>query len=146
MGESVPRSASTPLETLSAGRELDVLVAEKILGWEVGVSAQSGRYCLPPDSTRSEYAITWNNHDSKLPCYSTDIASAWQVVEKMREKGYEVCIGLVTDGVFCRMDDEPGECAGRASVDWRDGSTPLAICLAALRTVDVLPSESEAQK
>lgn len=122
-------------ETMEAGRELDALVAERVMGIEVRDGSRVT--CIQV----WQRGVGWKDGPAGsclvLPDpYSTDITAAWQVVEKMRERGYEVCIGLISDGVFCRIDGEPGERIGHASVDWRDGSTPLAICRAALAAVE----------
>jgi hypothetical protein len=61
--------------------ELDIEVAEKVMGWTM-----NGEYGKPPDPA-------WNPvHIVLAPCYSTDISAAFQVMEKMREKGFGVWI------------------------------------------------------
>lgn len=65
---------------MKAGQELDVLVAEKVMGLEVGpirVIPVSGGYA------RADLGVKGG---SVVPRYSTYIADAWQVVEKMRDK------------------------------------------------------------
>ena len=49
---------------MKPGRELDALVVEKVMGWK------------------------WLSGNPWAP--STDIAAAWEVLEKMRERGYTV--------------------------------------------------------
>jgi len=102
-----------------AGRELDALVAEKVFGYE----------CDPFD-----YGPTCPVH-GKGKNYSTDIAAAWQVVEKL----------MPTIGhIYPAVDLETGEllhwCAVVETGDTsRQGVTadtaPRAICLAALKAV-----------
>lgn len=64
--------------------------------------------------------------------YSWDISSAWQVIEKMRENGWEVDIdSRANKRWFCRfMSDGPDR-------DATADAAPEAICLAALRALGV---------
>ncbi len=145
-----------------AGRELDALVAEKRMGrcrwcWDnrsqwlkvpspegfEGSSHQVGDeneidpltkervwYCLK----HNKLAWTWN-----IPGYSTDIAAAWEVVEKLREDGWsfhvdDVGFNDATEGQWRVMFTEAT--TGNKHV-FADGQTaPHAICLAALEAVD----------
>lgn len=112
-------------------RDLDAVVAEKVMGWR----KMEGFWVAPgtPD---------WVNLYSQPrdpPPFSSDIAAAWQVVEKMvgHGEGNEV---RITAGLG-RCDvtfDLPGyrpilDRIGDATSD----SLPTAICLAALRAVGV---------
>lgn len=59
---------------MPAGRELDALVAEKVMLWVV--DRLSNHWCgVPTNGTALP---------SDIPSYSTDIGAAWEVVEKMR--------------------------------------------------------------
>jgi hypothetical protein len=91
-----------------AGRELDALVAEKVMGWNFQRSA-----------------------------FSTDIASAWEVVEKLQALEYTF-INLLWDGQG--WDIEMGQDGHDISCDTYADTFPLAICLAALKAVDAIPS------
>jgi hypothetical protein len=78
------------MPTLEAGRELDALVAEKIFGWQrrpFECNAEQ-RVVVPPDWT--DFSVDyWLGRDiyEHVPAYSTDIAAAWQVVERLRDLG-----------------------------------------------------------
>jgi hypothetical protein len=104
---------------VKAGRELDALVAEKVMGYKTA-PIPDGETANPPN-------------------FSTDITAAWQVVEKMRERGYR--LGLRTwvrsaegEAVFV---DPKRERASEGNGAF-DASVPLAICIAALRAVGAL--------
>jgi len=59
-------------------RELDCQVAEKVMGWKV--KGKDSDWCwwgIPPGWTAPESV--------EIPRYSSDIASAWKVVERMRD-------------------------------------------------------------
>ena len=102
---------------MSPGRELDALVAEKVMG---------GRRMRTTDAR-----YYWNglNTNGELPAYSTDIAAAWTVVERLGDKFN--FIGKCADGwnaVLFYDGNSHGEIAP---------SAPHAICLAALKAVGV---------
>lgn len=136
---------------MKAGPALDAMVAEKVLGWKAvpGHGPMEGlTFYQPPDQSWVEYDI---------PEFSTEIEQAWRVVEKIKEKGHDLIIG-----VFCKDDERLGdgdrtEAFYRVSVwiepenDDEDNiktgeadTAPLAICLAALKTVEEpLPGHTE---
>jgi len=109
-------------------RELDALVAEKVMGVEVS----------QPDGSSSGY-LHIREWGEELPRYSSDIAAAWSVVEKLRgEEGF--AIDLTSVGSPTSWDwnvhiehptDEAGYWLGTAK------EAPRAICLAALRAKGV---------
>jgi hypothetical protein len=111
------------------GRELDALVGTKIMGYEYNHT--SGVDC-PTCGYDGLY-----DTDKTYPGYSTDIAAAWEVVEKLDS---------LEDFEF-RMESDQGEL-----IKWHvefhklsDGqcfpasehSAALAICLAALKALEV---------
>jgi len=149
-------------------RKIDALVAEKVMGkryWKelrakhyLAVAEHNGRE--PWTSRRLEHqekerytpitameAVSlgfWGDSDRNLPRYSTDIASAWEVVEKFNGTRYTIVVtawgsntysASLWDGEKCRELDSGN----------RD-SAPLSICLVALRAVGVTESEIEAAR
>ncbi len=112
---------------MEAGRDLDTLVAEKVMGLEVTHSEISSPGYLHVRGTGSE-----------LPYYSTSISAAWQVVAKMKEDGHSITVngwgeefieGEVVPEIweveFSGPEPRP---FGKA------GDAPHAICRAALKT------------
>ncbi len=64
-----------------ASRALDAEVAEQVMGWTRGRSYGNGNGAwLIPGKENDKYPLGWN----QTPRFSSDIAAAWQVVEKMR--------------------------------------------------------------
>jgi len=128
---------TTEKQELAAGGELDALVAEKVMG---GVRTDPGSYRYPEAPSRRA-GVYW------LPQYSTSIADAWLVVEKMREKGWVYCIVQS----YPENAEEPSWDDSTMRVRWwvefsryrspvevtsPECETPaLAICLAALKAV-----------
>lgn len=148
------RSANQPQEPLTKGTpgpELDALVAEKVMGWawrkwNVSGSEEPVKALFPP---------TWAQWVGTEPCdagspirravgtegrirpYSTDIAAAWLVVEKMATDGWFPEVQFNNWGAeswnatFSRLTSDPRE--GYAS--HHAASAPVAICNAALKAV-----------
>jgi hypothetical protein len=102
------------MSEMNAGRELDALVAEKVMGADVVV--RDGRAY-----------INGNPYD-RLPNYSTDIAHAWQIVERMAD--WRVVIERVPSGEWEVMFD-----TRRVFENVKADTLPLAICRAALAAV-----------
>jgi hypothetical protein len=105
---------------LPAGRELDALVAEKVMGicvstgWEDIYPVVAGVTCVT----------------NPIRPYSTDIAAAWEVVEKaLAPKGYNV--GPLYEGNGWWVVQDAG-CGMEIAIA---ETAPLAICLAALNAV-----------
>jgi len=118
---------------MKAGRELDALIAEKVMGWEF--HANAGWY--EPGMWETNTACR------AAPCGvrgwrpSTRIQDAWQVVEKLMEKGWS-CNIIYHDPGDCLCEFWGGKYGNK---HWREivnhqPSIPLAICLAALKAVE----------
>ena len=59
-------------------RELDALVAEKVMGWTYGHPCPGGMDCLHWADEKGNVRVY------KPPQYSTDISAAWEVVGKIQ--------------------------------------------------------------
>ena len=118
-------------DSYDAGEELDSLIAEKVMGWH--------KENRPHDWGGGDTADFWLTADGKTPYPttrwgqvgyfqpSTDIAAAWQVVEKLR-KEWDVGFEEWAEGWCCTLDN---------GIVWGQGKTfSHAICLAALKAVD----------
>jgi hypothetical protein len=105
---------------VKAGRELDMLVAEKVMGWKRGRMYGNGNGSwIQPPGTR------WHRDDwSGTPDYSEDIKHAWMVVDAMGGN-HKFTLQSEHGEWFCSFDGGP---------EVTDIETPeLAICLAALK-------------
>ena len=123
------------MPTLEAGRELDRLVAEKILGWRYyasgyGLTAQRAYWVSPQGPFSAD----------NLPRFSADIAAAWQVVQYLRDEGWD---WRITTG-----RDQPTGAVGwqvsilrawpqKREVNAFGDAVPLAICRAAAALAEV---------
>ncbi|HAM42103.1 MAG TPA: hypothetical protein DCP69_12450 [Candidatus Omnitrophica bacterium] len=120
------------IDALPAGRELDALVAEKVMGWTITAWA-SGE----PWGNREIFEPSGRGPHRKaahVPTYSTDIAAAWEVVKKLDADG--LVWAIADDEVYFAKGDPD-------SPDYRFGGVglypfvdkPLAICRAALKAL-----------
>jgi hypothetical protein len=113
-------------------RELDKLVAEKVMGWVDFWTDGIFVMGYPPN----EQAMGINAERAPVPHYSTDISAAWAAVEKMRGREYQFSLhaNVFTMPTYhVAFSHVEGTHGYRAESD-----TPaLAICLAALRACGV---------
>ena len=142
----------TPPTRYEAGRELDARIAEKVMGatWKRHDGAtgdwlafdhadamltQNRPVSLWVLAARTERGVqAW----PECRAYSTDIAAAWLVVEKMRADGFMFRINATADdaGVetwaarFWTLDRDDDFCDRYAA------TAPHAICLAALAAIN----------
>ena len=96
------------------GRELDLLIAEKVMG----ISVLGGSIINDEDERDSPQ------------CYSTDIYAAWEIVEKMKETNDLIVYALRHDDYVCEINKE-GSDVRLAQIIAK--SAPHAICLASLK-------------
>ena len=134
---------------MPAGRQLDALIAEKVMGWEAIRVDYFGEDSSPRQNELEEWMAKneldsigdyfidvdknfWVEDNDWQP--STDIHAAWEVVEKMRNNKYEPCVnGECWTPIEHRMglwqaDFQNGGPCHSARAD----TAPLAICRAAL--------------
>jgi hypothetical protein len=112
---------------MTSGRELDALVAEKVMGWALTSKDTRDLQGWPPPG---------NTTPIDVPEYSTDIAAAWEVVEKLDKYYFQVNreiknmdsmeYTVVIPGIF-----------NKERITVSANTAPHAICLAALKAVDV---------
>lgn len=131
------------MNELKPGRELDVLIAERVMGWE----------------PREENPVKWRNPDTSdgyrtdddLPGFSTDIAAAWGVWGRLTTMKYKANLTLVrlADNKYVvtalmggagtdiySTDKKPWHEDGYLDEDTVGDTAPHAICLAAMRAYD----------
>lgn len=156
-----------PPEQGLVGRELDAAVAERVMGYSLVPRSvaieRDGCITIPtPDAldgggvlhvehfADDPYFITQYPDDPlharmyAVHEFSTDIAAAMEVVEKMREKGFR-WEALTPRGTGWRIRCFPADDAPDGYTQFR-GLLPEAICRAALATVNVPEQEMETQK
>lgn len=117
---------------MNPGRELDALIAEKLFGLNL-TDAFTGE----ERPITSGVALQYLDRMSGVPNYSTDIAAAWEVVEKIIHPEF------VSSWQFdIRVESWPKKYkakfsnGGGAHIAHED-SAPHAICLAALKALAI---------
>jgi hypothetical protein len=74
------------MDKREASRELDAWIAEHVMGWSDFWEGEGYVMGYPPN----EQAMGIDGERAPVPPYSTDIAAAWQVVERMTARmGYD---------------------------------------------------------
>jgi len=121
---------------MKPGRELDALVAEKVMGWKDckvhpdPKFAAAGLCGLKPN--RLPNPIEWGI--APVPHHSTDIKAAWEVVEKL--KGKELShLTLTYWPVPDEWSCEDAQNEDNPKIGAVAKTAPHAICLAALKAV-----------
>lgn len=111
--------------TRDAGRELDALVAEKVMGWKP---------CVTQDHPGWVYFDSGAGGGKIAPAFSTDIAAAWEVVEKLSPRYAIRILNDATPGPSwcCEMAHGYGN-----DIEVEAETAPLAICRAALEAIEV---------
>lgn len=113
---------------MKPGRELDILVAEKVMGISMAPVHRKASYGIAPGAIN--YAQDHIYHPEQEP-YSSDIAAAWEVVEKIRKRNFPLTLNHQGknwwEAIF--WDETDDRWKGEGS------SAPHAICLAALKAV-----------
>ena len=118
-------------KTIPAGQELDALIAEKVFG---------RRSISRTVSVRSHFGnldktVTYLENGREVPPYSTDIAAAWLVVEKLENQGWHLILNNLGQPHSGKWSAQFTDVFGRVQVYGEAETSPHAICLAALKTI-----------
>lgn len=132
---------------MNPGRELDAIIAEKVMGQKVMLLTKE-QFCVLFSTFYTDSYPEFGyivGAGKSLPHYSTDIAAAWLVVEKMRLLGFSYCIEQAISeekptawfvpksyGAGIHVLEQIAE-----AISEKSDSLPHAICLAALKAVGV---------
>ena len=65
--------------------------------------------------------------------YTTEIAAAWPLLEKMSERGFRVVIAASPKGYEVELTPATPYAEGERAVAFQEATAQLAICLAALK-------------
>lgn len=132
---SQPTNKNNDAIMLASPRELDKLVAEHVMGWKWDEFTAWRPKKVSPYSRHMGVGKTdpwyW------LPYYSSDMTSAWEVVDEMRAKDYQVTTkswASISEHQCC-FHIVKGE-VGNAPCSIQR-TMPIAICVAALRIVGI---------
>ena len=116
---------------LHTGREIDLLVAEQVMGWQVETDAAKLRK-LSGYFSNDEGRIWWRNPEGGWHCdppgYSSDIKEGYKVVERMETKGKPLSLFQGSNGNRVAFDKPDADVPAYIV----EKSMLLAICKAAL--------------
>lgn len=116
---------------LRSGPEIDVLVAEQIMGWQIETDDPKLRK-LQGYFSRDEHRRWWRAPEGgwhcEPPSYSSDIAAAWQIVENMNSRGQFLFLSQSSEEYKAAFDEPHTISPHYIS----EKSVALAICKAAL--------------
>lgn len=124
------------IDSMEAGRELDCLVAERVMGYVLegadaviqAVAAIDGVAAFGTDGKIHYFR-------DALPSYSTDIAAAWDVVERLTSRGHPMFLELDSHGAAVAGPYYAKVAFWAIYADYSYADTaPLAICRAVLKT------------
>lgn len=137
------------VDNMPAGREMDALVAEKVMGWTdiqwqtfPGENGEEVKAFARGVSPIGDLRVI-------VPNYSTDITAAWEAAEKIPLKYTEGYVSVTRtaagnpqylyDCVACNRIYDSGGWAEpeRFSVVGHADTAPLAICRAALKAMGI---------
>lgn len=127
---------------MTPGRELDALIAEKVMGFAKNKDDKYGEVPWRNSGGEEVYA----EHLSvppymKLPRYSTDIAAAWAVVEKLKAAGFIVGIDENApphSALSCCIVGKAEKNSVLIVAQGLGTTASYAICLAALKAVGIV--------
>lgn len=134
------------MSELQAGRELDALIAEKVMGLEWTTSSLTGSMPIigSPFRIAERSDFVWRSGWRAIvlcPSYSTDMAAAWLVfVAALQQVGSAAILADMEDfgrGLITRGQAEGVVTVVIGEVTVTDVA-PLAICRAALAAVEAL--------
>ena len=149
------------VDKLEVGRELDALIAEKVmgldvLGWASGVCYGGDGWYIQDAEPKThpaflehcfcdigDYGDSWPvalGHDvgclGVVRFYSTEIAAAWEVVEKLRGMGLNIRLHTWGEGWQFACGNVFTDWVIPDDAYWSTAKTiPHAICLSALRAL-----------
>ena len=125
------------IDEMPAGREMDALVAEKVMGWRAHfrntawwVPSELENEFIPDPSSRNIKGWTCGNNRFAP---STDIAAAWEVWDYLKNKYHELILSWCDDMYYLLACDSKGHYLFSSEAD----TVPLAISRIALKAMGV---------
>ena len=117
----------TNANEMQAGLELDAMIAVEVMKWyetfPKGACPHIKHWYATTPCPHNAHDDAWRGC---LPPFSTDIAAAWKVLEKLKSVGLQIDVGTHYSGWACGIDNSTTRL-------WSSAPTaPIAICCAAL--------------
>jgi len=123
--------SANPMSDKSADKkptEIDREVAEKVMGWKFRPATPDAEWVAHhEDWWIAPVSVNGRNMYKEIPPYSTDIAHAWTVVEKMRSDGFFVVVKGNPDSLRFIIEGSRSE-YDAPSPDKKIGPTGAWVC------------------
>ena len=110
---------------MEAGREMDALIAEKVMEW-TAISK------ITPGISLDLIGTPPQGRPDLVPHFSTDISAAWEVVKEMSAKNYWCIMEIMSSRCYTMFEEVKTKDKYQAEANVYE--LPLAICRAALLT------------
>lgn len=122
---------------MKPGKEMDQLIAERVLGRKAMLMPGGGLHFMDIPVPKTPDGRVMASPYTFVPHYSRDIAAAWEVVEKLAPDGFVLYRSwdVKSKPVWVVAQDCQDTLASELA---RHESAPAAICLAALKAVGAL--------
>lgn len=111
---------------------IDALIQKHIFGYKV---TTFNRHHPEFKRQTNKFIYLVNGGYEYVPRYSKNIKDAWEVVEKLRENYFEISIDIGEDIVNVEISTTINN-PKKVYCAYQEEKTPLAICLAALKSVE----------
>ncbi len=122
------------IDQLKPGRELDALIAEKVMGCQVAQDSETGDFVQWEPAYTEALGHGFYERHGRVPNYSTDISAAWAVITHLYEQlGCEHAVTSWDEGGAQVHFHTPNHSVDVMS---RSDTVAHAICLAALKAVE----------
>jgi hypothetical protein len=136
---------------MNPGRELDKLIATKVMGLKLESLSCDPNVTMVRDDVGDTTRFVYLD----IPKYSTDIVAAWGVVEKVKsmrpdpkefglEPGHHQDFLIEFTGSVWRVGWVPMNLEGNMTIQGFAETAPAAICEAALAALEALKEKGEA--
>ncbi len=123
---------------LEPGPKLDAIISEKVMGWTAAEDCSGQVAWTPPKGPPGTITLSFYEHS--LPKYSTDIAAAWEVFQKIHSMVFSKRKAFMEEvqRLVSARANEHSALERDFTMAWPDvfwQITPEIICLAALKAV-----------
>lgn len=119
---------------MKPGRDLDILIAEKVMGYSVG-GPHEGVFTMYKQKQNAPTG-QYDSWHGELPNYSEDMIAAWQVVEKINRWHFSIARhGMTFDPSGWIYEAKFVGVIKDSTIEAEGETVPHAICLAALKVV-----------
>lgn len=131
---------------MESGRELDRLVAEHVMQFTIyhyDKDIEENCYFMLMDSKGYSVELFGGERETEdeawldSPYYSTDIAAAWEVLEKMQEKGVYITVETYADFYRALPFRNDGSLISKATVNHPDVAVAISKCAALLAVMGI---------